>query len=270
MSQPDAAQPFITPVLDYGRSFICTLGPLNYPRFWVESRCRIENPPTSLVREFYQCGSCKAEDTFADRNLIRDPNYDFLPVFSEDDLVIFRRHARCVEDSAHPDAPPAADPDRTPPDRYREVRPMKGHPAWGGLDLRLRQAEARPLTTPAEVIEAAMAGLPLIGQTLLTDETTGTRAVIEYPIKTINLHPDRRLWQVDTGPVVLPDIAAPPERWPQALELAFIVFNCYEWIEVIVEAPTPLRCGGRELARVYHYSDIRRIEAPSILLAQQI
>ncbi|MCD6350559.1 MAG: hypothetical protein J7M26_00460 [Armatimonadetes bacterium] len=271
MPAAEQPQPFLTPVLDYGRSFLGTLGPGNYPRFWVESRCFIEHEPSGLRREYFQCGSCKAEDTFAEKNLLRDPNYDFLPVFSEEELIVFRRHAWCAEDYGETGRERAgwADGAPPPPGDYRQVRPMKGHPVWGGIVPKLREAQARPLASAGEVIEATQAGLPLIAQTVLRDDASGVRAVLEYPIKTINCHPDRGLWQVDTGPVVLPDLTAPLGQWAPTLELAFVVFNTYDWVDVVVEVPTPVLRDGQEMGRVYHYSDIRHLEAKSLLLAQE-
>jgi hypothetical protein len=59
--------------LDYGRSFICHLADFNSVRFWVESRTRVFEKKTV---DFYQCASCKSEDTFASKNLFYEDNYD--------------------------------------------------------------------------------------------------------------------------------------------------------------------------------------------------
>ena len=50
--------------LDYGLSFINTVGNGNAPRFWVESRCRIVDNTDGSFSDYYQCGSCKSERTF--------------------------------------------------------------------------------------------------------------------------------------------------------------------------------------------------------------
>ncbi len=272
MSASTKPEPLLSPCLDYGRSFICTLGPLNYPRFWVESRCRIACEGNGRVREYYQCGSCKGEDTFAASDLFLDPNYDFLPVFTEDELIVFRRHAWCGEgcrEHATGEGAWAEEGAADPRFQYRQVQAMEGHRAWGGMVPRLREVAARPLATAEEMTGAATAGLPLIGQTEIRDETTGTRAVLEYPVKTLNLRAEDGLWQVDTGPVVLPDLAAPPEQWSATLRLAFVAFNTFDWADFVVEQPTPILAGGQEVARVYHYSGIMHLEARSVLLAQE-
>ena len=41
---------------------------------------------TQTIYGYYQCGSCKSEHTFAEKNLFINPNYDFLPVFGEEHI----------------------------------------------------------------------------------------------------------------------------------------------------------------------------------------
>lgn len=47
--------------------------------------------------------------------------------------------------------------------------------------------------------------LPLAAQTEITNEETGLRCLIEYPIKTMNISIDDGRWQVDTGPIAFLD-----------------------------------------------------------------
>ena len=79
--------------LDYGRSFICNTASFNAVRFWVESRTILydENADEKLV--IYQCGSCKSQNTLAKENLLAEDNYDFMPIYGGEDLLILRRHA---------------------------------------------------------------------------------------------------------------------------------------------------------------------------------
>ncbi len=73
--QAAEAQPLLIPLTDYGRSFVTTAGGAgNQPVFWIESRCRISDPAAGVVRDCYQCASCKSEDTFAARDLFSGNN----------------------------------------------------------------------------------------------------------------------------------------------------------------------------------------------------
>ena len=80
--------------LDYGRSFLCGTVPMNNVRFWVESRTTIFDDKARTATVFYQCASCKSENTFGEKDLFLSDNYDFLPIFGGGHWLIFRRPAR--------------------------------------------------------------------------------------------------------------------------------------------------------------------------------
>ena len=236
------AEPLLTPPTDYGRSFVATAGGSgNQPVFWLESRCRISDPATGEVRDYYQCASCKSENTFAPRDLFHEDNYDFLPVFSEQEAVIFRRRLPAGES-------------------YVQVVP--GSP-WGKMTPMVRTAKMRVLRTPDEIVSAIEAAVPIISQTELRDEETGRTAIIECPVKTMNMDSTRRIYQVDTGPVLLPDLTAPPDEWSAKLRLAFIAFNAPGWADFIVDEPTAV-AGD---VRVHHFSRRLHFTARNVLLA---
>jgi len=120
------------------------------------------------------------------------------------------------------------------------------------------------------------AGKLLVGQTQLWDEKSGRTAIIEYPIKTINWHRDRKVWQIDTGPILLPDLTLPPEKWSQNLKLAYIAFRSdlddpskgpTDWADFVVEQPTDVTDGNKEkVTQVYHYSGVIHKRAQNVLL----
>lgn len=251
-----ADEAFLQPCLDYGRSFVNTKANWNSPRFWVESRCRVIDKQAGKTVEYLQCGLCKAERTFAYRALFAEDNYDFLPVFSAQQGIIFRRHVRVGQP-------------------YRDVRPIDKW--WGGTEPRLRTFRGRVLTSPEEIFAAMQQGKLIVGQTELRDEKTGRVAIIEYPIKTINFERDKKDWQVDTGPVILPDLSASPEQWAHTFKLAHIAFRTPFWADFIVDQPTPLEPGKApadpaqettepQIPLTYHYSGHVHKTARSVLL----
>ena len=227
--------------LDYGRSFVCTNGPANAPQFWVESRCTLIDERAGTAEDFYQCASCKSEDTFAEKDLFRDPNYDFLPVFGREDVAIFRRHAFCNENY---------------------VQYVKGGNIWGGPRFMIRESKgAREAKDGAEVVQAALKGVPFVSQTEVWNGATGMRAVIECPVKTMNANEEKGLYQVDTGPVLFPDLTRRYDRWIEALRMAFVAFNAPGFADFVIEQPTPIVQEGREVCQVYHYSGIVSLPA---------
>jgi len=236
------AQPLLDPPTDYGRSFVTTAGGSgNQPVFWIESRCRITDPATGEVRDYYQCGSCKSEDTFATHDLFYEDNYDFLPIFSDKESVIFRRRLPVAEG-------------------YQQVLPMS---PWGHMTPVVRTLKMRELRTTDEILSAIQAAMPIVAQTELRDEPSGRTAIIECPVKTMNMSSPRRLYQVDTGPVLLPDLTLPPEQWSAGLQLAFIAFNEPTWADFVVDVPTEVADG----TQVHHYSKRLHFTTRNVLLA---
>ncbi|MBM3765847.1 MAG: hypothetical protein FJW32_10690 [Acidobacteria bacterium] len=235
-----AATPSGMEPIDYGRSFLQGKWAENRVRFWVESRTRIIGPE---VIDYYQCASCKSENTFAPKELFHKENYDFLPVFGPEDGVIFRRKAWLNSD-------------------YRQVR--KSAEMWEGQTYKLvKPRGARLLRSNREIREATHAGVPIVAQTELADPSTGLRAIIEFPVKTMNIHDTRDLYQVDSGPVVFPDLSRRYPRPAESLRLAFVAFNAPGFADFVIEAPTPIPEG----ARVHHYSKLESFPAVNRLFA---
>ena len=79
--------------LDYGRSFLRGTSTKNSVRFWIESRTRIIDVERKTSTDYYQCASCKSENTFGEKDLFYVDNYDFLPIFGGANLLVFRRKA---------------------------------------------------------------------------------------------------------------------------------------------------------------------------------
>ncbi len=238
-----------TPCLDYGRSFICHTSPKNSVRFWVESRTTIFDDENGTSTEFYQCGSCKSENTFAEQDLFHADNYDFLPIFGgaeAEDVLVFRRTAYLS-------------------DRYKTV--AKSDDYWGKPILKLREGRnVRILGTWEEIAEATAEAVPLVSRTEISNPETKLRAVIECPIKTMNIHPGDRKYQVDTGPIAFPDLARRAEPLIDLLSLAFIAFNAPHFADFIVEQPTAVLEGEKEVCEIYHYSDPFSLPAKNVLL----
>jgi hypothetical protein len=233
------------PCLDYGRSFICNLADFNRVRFWVESRTVLIDGDKQL--EFYQCGSCKSENTFAEKDLFLADNYDFLPILGDGHWLVFRRKA-----SLNP--------------AYRTVKPTAD--LWGEPVLKLRWA-SKPvaLDTWETIRDVTATATPIVARTELTDAQTGLKAIIECPVKTMNISIDKSLYQVDTGPVALPDLSRRFEPAIDCLRLAFVAFNAPDFADFVVEQPTPVVEGDEVRCQVHHYSQPFSLPARNTLLA---
>jgi len=221
-------------VLDYGQSFLAGKAAWNSVRFWVESRTRLIDDATGRLEDYYQCASCKSEDTFAEKDLFYADNYDFVPIFGPEFGVVFRRCAYLN-------------------DNYRSC--VKAAELWEGQAYHLvERPDARLLETTAAIREATAGWQPLVARTEIWHEESRLRAVIEYPIKTINIHHERDLYQVDTGPLALPDLAVRHEPAVEGFSLAFVAFNAPQFADFVIEEPTRVKRDGQEPYTVYHYS----------------
>lgn len=230
--------------LDYARSFLIGTAPMNEVRFWVESRTRLIDEHTGAMEDYLQCASCKSEDTFAKADLFFPDNYDFLPIFGPEFSVIFRRKAWLNPN-------------------YRSIVPTRE--AWAGPAHRLvERADARELTSSQAILDATYACEPIVAQTELHHPETGLRAIIEYPVKTLNTRREDLNYQTDTGPVAFPDLSMRPERLIDTLALAFVAFNAPHFADFVIEEPTciPATEGAEPSVSMYHYS--RRVSLPAV------
>lgn len=233
--------------IDYGLSFISCKWPENSVRFWVESRLCLIDEINGQKEMFYQCGACKSEDTFAKENLFYKDNYDFTPVFGEEYGIIFRRKAYLNENY------------KTCP----RVEDM-----WKGQIYKLKEPDSVTLLDTNESIRnATHKGLPIVVQTTISFAATGLKAVMEYPVKTMNINDSRDIYQVDTGPVLFPDLSKRYNHFADSISLAFIAFNVCNSADFVIERPTPIYINGENTCSIHHYSGILTLPADNKLFS---
>jgi len=228
-------------VIDYGKSFLACRWPENQVRFWIESRTRFIDDARGVVEDYYQCASCKSEDTFAKKDLFQADNYDFLPIFGPELGVIFRRRAWLNSN-------------------YKSVLPA-GEMWSGALYDGVRRPQTFreiPIDDPDAIADATHAFAPIVAQVEIRNDQTRQRVVIEHPVKTMNINRETKMFQTDTGPLAFIDLAHRVERAADAISLAFCAFNAPHFADFVIEEPTQIEGP----AKVYHYS--RRVTLPSV------
>ncbi|MAE63931.1 MAG: hypothetical protein CMJ18_06625 [Phycisphaeraceae bacterium] len=220
--------------LDYAHSY---MWPYNKARdsvrVAIESRTILYDDEAGTATAYYLGASCKSEDTYGvnkdygetgfrpgANTLFVDPNYDFTWIIGNGSAVIYRRGLDVRKTSR-----------RGEPVTYREVRADTTE-TWGESRLQLRPATGA-YDIPADEFEPAAratdAGDAIVAQTQIEDADTRLRAVIEYPVKTMNVsragYPsdrDASVWQIDTGPVGVPDLSRRYDAPVTAFSLGFI------------------------------------------------
>jgi hypothetical protein len=221
----------------------------NIARIQLDAACTIANPDSGSAETFYLIAPCRSERMYLDTPLFQMPNYEFCGIWSDTEMLILRTH--WISERDHREHGGYGER----PARFRGVR----------LDVRTF-AEAQPLPTPASVVEATLANRPLIARTELRDARSGQTAVLEYPVKTMNVarHPDR--FQIDTGPLIVPDFTSASAHQIERFDVAHVVYNTLDRAEFILRRPTPVAEGSPPVLTT-DYSEVRILPARTTLFA---
>ena len=225
---------------------------VNNARIQLECRLRLAERETGRLHTFVLGASCKTERVGVERDVWTEPNADFVPVFSDDAFLNIKTFARA-----------GTEIELYPPGSGVQGERQTGSiaEAFDSVLVDVAESEGRPLESPPEVIEATLANLRLVARTEIESPRYG--AILEYPVKTMNASERDGIYQVDTGPVLFPDLSRPPEGLLGGMELAFVAFNRPDWAEFILRVPTPVGGG----VSVYHYSRTVRLETRNLVVA---
>lgn len=218
---------------------------LNNARILLESTCWITDERDGRTRRFVHAASCKTERVGVDRDIWMLPNADFIPIASEERILVLKTYAR------QGDSIPLWPAGRGAQNERQEV---SLDDAYSGFNVDLTEAEAELLPDARAIVNAVLAGDRLVARTTITQGPY--TAVIEYPVKTINGNERDWIYQTDTGPHLLPDLTRPADELLGGMQLAFSAFNVPEWIECIVRAPTRVT----DDVFVWHYSQPVRLD----------
>ena len=213
---------------------------LNNARVPLECRCELTDLAARRSEEFVLGVSCKTERVGVESDIWTQPNADFVPIFSRERFLTIKTFD--TADKHVPFYPPERG---IQPDRQSGTIEEAG---FSRVTIDLAECPGEALETPRQIVDAVLGNAPLVARTVL--ENGRYRAVLEYPVKTVNANERDWIYQTDTGPVIFPDLEREPEALLDGLELAFCAFNAPTWTEFLVRTPTPIGGG----VRVYHYS----------------
>lgn len=218
---------------------------LNSPRIQIDCRLQVVEKATGRSEQFFLGVNCKTERVGVERDIWLEPNADFVPVLSQSHALIIKTYDRVGRNVPLHHADGGHQPER---------HILSVEEAFDDLKFDLVECEAEMLQTSKQVVESTLENYRLTAST--TIETDRYRAVLDYPIKTMNANERDDIYQTDTGPVILPDLDRDLEKMIEGIELAFSAFNCPDWIEFIVRQPTSIGDGKS----VWHYSQPKRYD----------
>jgi len=81
----------------------------------------------------------------------------------------------------------------------------------------------------------------------------------------MNVNDIRRAYQVDTGPILLPDFTSPKARMVERFVLAFVAYNRPDEAWFVIQEPTAVADGRPE--KVSAYSRVVAVKARNSVLA---
>lgn len=241
--------------IDFGRSYVrfTTDSIAHTPRLQIDAACTLIGADGSWRQYFLTC-PCIGERMYVPTGLIHQPPSEFHMIGQPGvEFLMLKRLPSARDDvrSAH---------------RVGEAMPTQhGMPAtvthWEvGLRTLPRLA---PIRTCAEFRAALLEDRPMNART--TYELAGERVILDYPAKTVNIGNQDEVWQVDAGPVLMP---TEPQQGPLAVtrfNLAYLVFNRWDYAEAAVRRATPLDDAGG--AQTSHYSGLMPLQCQNELFA---
>ena len=218
---------------------------VNNARMQIDCHLQVFDKYSEYREQFVLGVNCKTERVGVDHDIWTSPNADFIPVLSAEQFMYIKTYDRVGRQV--PLYPPAQG---VQSDRQSGLVDA----AFDAVRIELAQCDGEPLDTTDQIIEAALDNQMLVAVTEI--ESDRYRVVLQYPVKSINASERDKMFQTDTGPVLLPNLSCEPEEMIDGLELAFSAFNSAMWIEFLVRCPMPIADG----VSVWHYSQSRRFD----------
>jgi hypothetical protein len=251
----------MTTVTDFYRSYMCwgiepNLEDTRLPghmkwrnevRIRIDARCTITNDATGTSEEFYLVAPCRTEWMYRDTGVIQNPSGEYRVIFSDDRQLYV---GKSIHESVL---------------RHGPSSPTSG---FNYVKFKITENDAELLADEAAIVAESRDGIrPIIAKTEIINADRGLRATLEYPVHTMNYNDERTRFQVDTGPLIFPDLDVEAEHLIDTLSLAHAVYNKLDYVEFVLKRPTPVEIDGQTVTTIYHYSDFRNLNANTTFYA---
>ena len=168
---------------DFANSYMTWFGSKNgsISRIQLEAACTLQDDRRDSKDTYYLIAACRSEYTHSDGQLFTMPNYDFRGIFGQDEYTIIRTH--WVGNPDYLDDPGLGDSGGRTPVEAGLLREK-----WDDVQLDIRTFDSsQELESNEKIVDATLSNVPLIGVTELHDAERGLHAILEYPLKTMNV-----------------------------------------------------------------------------------
>ncbi|MBM3738378.1 MAG: hypothetical protein FJW39_21560 [Acidobacteria bacterium] len=220
----------------------------NKARIQLDAIVDVTDVRGNATERYVLIAPCRTEWVYADKGLFQIPSREYCNIYS-------LKEERSMLSAITYDGEVSAG--RAIGSQFRSLK----------IDVK-QFARFRELTDRAAINRAIAENVPLVGRTVLEDPVRGERYSLEYPIRTMNFRPENGSFQVDTGPLLVPDRGSKAGKVIDRLEMAHIAYKTLDQAEFIVRRPTPVTDkAGKELSRTLYYSEIAEWKASTVILA---
>jgi hypothetical protein len=207
----------------------------------------LTNRQTGESFDYFLGKECIGEHMYLDIGIAQVPTSEVAVIFNRDETSLQKRFVSHEDDIV-----------QSGPHGIKRKGFAGGYSNSTDLQFILKETEARPLTSPRQVSESMLAGEPMVGRTTLDGNKSGWRAVLEYPLVYMNVHPSLEKFQIDVGPILYPDLESSAETLIDRLQFAYVLYNTFDEAEFAIRVPT--KVAGGHGAETLHYSKV--VSAP--------
>ena len=198
--------------------------------------------------------ACKTERVGVDKDIWTDPNADFFPIGSEEEILIIKKWDRCDKGIMRYPESLGLQPER---------QIEKAADAYTHYKVEIEKCHGAVIVDIEHMIDILESDQPMVSRTSIAAQNYDL--VLEYPVKTVNWSPREKYYQVDTGPVLLPDLTVTFSEVHASFQVAYVAHTKSDWAEFLVRDRNRLS----EEIEVYHYSKSLRIDCQNSMIAVQ-
>ena len=203
------------------------------PRCALHASCKIRGKGEAF-REYFLSHPCAGEKMYADKDIIAQPTMEFHVVFCDDGQFMFVKQF---------DSAPGFERMSY---RVGDIVGSKVNivTTIDKMESGLRYfVEVAEMTTYKEVHDAMVGNIPILGRTryLTSKGDEVIEVVAEYPVTVMNARHEHDTWQVDTGPMLLPDFSIEHELEVAIFRQAYVVYNRWDYTEFAMRLPIEIK-----------------------------
>jgi len=241
-------------VLDYRSSFVINTSAIdgtevNTCRTQILARCVVRNESTGEVGDFFLGKECISEAMYKDTHVAHIPTSEASIIFSDVTSALNKKFADHSNDISQVGS-----------GKTRRLLHDGRYAYWSDVKFHLSKVTKCPLKSRKEIIKATLSCKPMTGRTTIVSGNGVWRAVVEYPIMYMNVHPPDHGFQVDAGPVLVPNFFSNNTELVSRLDYAYVMYNQMGKAEFVIRKPT--RVDGSE---TMHYSEVLQMKATNQL-----